>query len=283
MRKLGGWALGLLLVTGLAWGEGGKPGDVRKQIESSLLVKGAIDINADGSVAAHTLERESELPVGIVAMIGKAVPQWRFEPIKLKEGTQRARANMSIRIVARKLDDGNFAVDIRGAQFGQEQPDTQTVRSKDRLTPPRYPEKAAYAGVGGSVYLVLKVGRDGQVIDAVAEQVNLRVVTNGYAMTRWRDMLAKSAMAAAMKWTFTPPTEGEEVAAPYWSVRVPVDFIAPGQAEPKDYAWTTYVPGPRQLIPWRTEISGAGADALVAGGVYPLDSGLQLKTPLGGS
>lgn len=276
------WA-GLLLasVVGAAFasGAGRGPGAVRKQIESSLLVEGTIDINADGSVAAYALPRAKDLPSGIVGMIDKVVPQWRFEPVELRDGTTRARATMHLRFVARKLDNGNFSVEVRGAWFGGDKPE-ESVSSRDRMTPPGYPEMAARAGVGGTVYTVLKIGRDGRVEDAIAEQVNLRVVANEASMQRWRDLLAKSALRAAKAWTFLPPASGEDVDAPYWSARVPVDFIAPAGSLPKPHQWQAYVPGPRARIPWRNDESDPGADAVAGGGVYPLDGGPRLLTAL---
>jgi hypothetical protein len=271
--------IGMLLAmwAGVAFAAG--PAALRKQIESSLLVKGTIDINADGSVAGHALEREAELPSGIVGMISKTVPQWRFEPIELSEGKTRARATMSLRIVARKADDGNFIVRIRGAQFSQER---ESLAAVGRLSPPRYPENAAYAGVGGSVYLALKVGRDGRVEDAVAEQVNLHVIARERDMPRWREMLAESALHSAREWRFMPPTTGEDVDAPHWTVRVPVDFYAPDRKIPEAHQWQAYIPGPRQSIPWRqdNDRTGISADALAGGNVHPMDGGPRLLTPL---
>jgi hypothetical protein len=277
MRKwIGLVLLGLLL--GNTTSASG-PGAVRKQVESSLLVKGTIDIDADGRVLGHALERADTLADGVAAMIDRVVPRWRFEPVELREGTTRARAPMSLRIVAKKLDEDNFIVQVRGAQFGSHAPD-ETVSSRG-MAPPRYPQAAAYAGVGGSVYTVLRIGRDGRVEDAIAEQVNLRLIASEAAMTRWRKVLAQAALHAAHRWEFDPPTKGEDADAPFWSVRVPVDFIAPGQKQPQEHEWHAYVPGPRETIPWEPEASSAGVDALAAGGIYPVGQGLRLLTPLG--
>jgi hypothetical protein len=139
-------------------------------------------------------------------------------------------------------------------------------------------------GAAGTAYLVLKIGRDGRVADAVAEQVNLRVVASEKNMARLRKLFAGAALAGAKKWTFNPPTIGEEADDPYWSVRVPVAFFTDHLQLPKDTEWHSYVPGPRNPIPWRSEQPTDSPDALAAGGVYPLDNnGPRLLTPLGGS
>ncbi len=271
--------MGLLLATcvGAAAAAGG-PGGVRKQVESSMLVKGTIDLHPDGRVAGYALDNPNAVPEGIAGMIARAVPQWRFEPVKVDDGATRGRASMSLRIVARKMDSGDFSVEIRAAQFGQDRPGEAVTGVK--LSPPRYPEKAAVGGVGGTVYTVVKIGRDGRVEDAVAEQVNLRVISSENDMGQWRDVLAKAALRAAKTWTFSPPTRGEAVDEPYWSARVPVDFVAPDKRPVKDGQWEAYVPGPSSSIPWSTGDTASSADALPAGGVYPVGSGPRLLTAL---
>ena len=81
-----------------------------------------------------------------------------------------------------------------------------------------------------------------------------------------------------MKWQFVPPEKGEYVDAPYWSVRVPVDFVIPGRGDPAKPGWHAYVPGPRQSIPWVKDDDASGADAVTAGGMYPLGAGPRLLT-----
>lgn len=271
-------ALVLVAWVGSALAAGG-PAAVRKQVESSLLVNGTIDITADGAVAGYVLKDSEALPSGIRNMVASVVPKWRFEPIKLRSGARLARATMSLRFVAKKLENDDITIEIRGAHFSNEDLE-QWISTQRPLAPPRYPREAALAGVGGTVYTVLKISRDGHVEEAIAEQVNLRIVADENAMQRWRDMLAKISLRAAKQWKFLPPTTGDDVDAPYWSARVPVDFVAPGSERPKSHKWHAYVPGPQAVIPWRTGESHAGADALAAGGVYPLDGGPKLLTAL---
>lgn len=275
-RWIGVVVLGLLL-SGTAFAV--NPRGVRRQVESSLIVTGTIDIDADGRVLGHALEHADALPEGVVAMVGSVVPRWRFEPVELHGTATRARAPMSLRIVAKQLDGDRFTVQIRGAHFGASAPG-ETVTSHE-LAPPLYPEAAMRAGVGGMVYVVVRIGRDGRVEEAVAEQVNLRVVTSEPAMRQWRTLLAQAALRAARDWTFNPPRTGDQADAPHWSARIPVDFISADETPAAAHEWQAYVPGPREAIPWYPAASAAGADALAAGGVYPLDPGLHLLTPLG--
>ena len=149
--------------------------------------------------------------------------------------------------------------------------------------PPAYPMNAARAGVCGTVYVILRVGRDGKVEDAIAEQVNLKVLVSEVSMDRWRGVLSKAALAKSSEWTFILPTKGDEVDEPFWLVRVPVDFLLPGQMPPKFGEWEAYLPGPRQSAPWLGAIdTSLGADAVAEGSIQPVGAGPKLLTPIGG-
>lgn len=138
----------------------------------------------------------------------------------------------------------------------------------------------------GTVYLVLRIGRSGRVEEVLAEQVNLGVVARSEAeMARWRDMFVEASVPTAKRWKFAPPTTGPHVNDPFWSVRVPIAYLLPGQKRPEYGQWEAYVPGPRQRIPWDapSEDNASGPDALAAGGVYQVGAGRRLLTPLDGA
>lgn len=281
---LAAWAM---LAAGAAPAQGGGPGSVRKQIESSLLVSGKIEIEPDGSVSKVVLDQQEKLPEGVVGFVRDSALQWRFEPVVVDGKVVRARAPMNVRVVAKKIEDDQYRIEIRGASFEDYDPlSRENVTSDRKMTPPDYPLAAARAGAGGDVYLLLKVGRDGSVEDAVAEQVNLRVVATENEMRKFRKVLADSSIAAARKWKFRPPSEGAHLADPFWVVRVPVSFRLGNESGIDQYGrWTSYVPGPREQVPWRSQKDRAefSPDALVNGGVYMADShGPRLLTPLHG-
>ncbi|WP_226975221.1 TonB family protein [Xanthomonas sp. LMG 12462] len=293
-RSLRSWwrwsaVLSLLLAFAAVAADGVGPGAVRKQIESSMLVSGTIDIEPSGTVSALALDRQERLPKGVVDFVRSTVMQWKFEP-GLRDGKPvPARAPMTLRVVAKRLQGDDYQVEIRGADFSHYDPNDRSVVTSIQMKPPAYPEAAYSVGAAGSAYLVLKVGRDGRVADAAVEQVNLRVVASERQMQQLREVLGKSALGAARKWTFRPPSEGKDVEAPYWTVRVPVDYALRDdipQGAPSSYGrWTSYVPGPRQRAPWITsdDATGFSPDLLPAGGVYMADgAGPRLLTPLQG-
>ncbi|MCI2245041.1 energy transducer TonB [Xanthomonas sp. PPL568] len=279
----------LLLAFAAVAADGVGPGAVRKQIESSMLVSGTIDIEPSGKVSALALDQQERLPKGVVDFVRSTVMQWTFAPGMRDGKPVPARAPMTLRLVAKRQQGDDYQVEIRGADFSHYDPNDRSVVTSIQMKPPAYPEAAYSVGAAGSAYLVLKVGRDGRVADAAVEQVNLRVVASERQMQQLRDVLGKSALGAARKWTFRPPSEGKDVDAPYWTVRVPVDYALLDQSRqgaPSAYGrWMSYIPGPRQRAPWITseDATGFSPDLLPAGGVYMADgAGPRLLTPLQG-
>ncbi|WP_330969863.1 TonB family protein [Lysobacter sp. A3-1-A15] len=243
-----------------------------------MLVTGSVDIEADGSVSAYEADEPGRLPPAVVQLLGSAVPNWRFQPIEIEGRPARVQTRASILVHAHKAPDDGYLLSIARASFGSS--DDADMPTAKRLTPPRYPSDLVRAGVGGTVYLMVKVARDGSVADAMVEQVNLRTVAKDSAMQRMRDQFAESALAGTRRWTFNPPVEPD--ASPYWVVRVPVHFVAPDASVPKYGDWSAYVPGPRALAPWAGVEDMDAPDTLVPGGVYRAGKqGPELLTPLG--
>jgi len=289
MRGMGRW-LTFALLLGIAGTAAADIKEVRAQVEASMLVTGAIIIEPDGTVAKLDLDQREKLPEAVASLIDKAAANWKFEPVLVDGVARRGKARMSLRVVANKLPNGDFQVTLRGSHFGDEaiSPEERRKRGDSvrsiKLLPPAYPGGAARLGAQGTVYLVVKVARDGTVADVITEQVNLGFVGNERLMQQARDAFSESALVVARKWTFQPPTEGAEADAAFWLVRVPVDYRMPGKKAPGYGRWEVYVPGPRQSAPWMQSEYGEGdaPDAMVAGGVYEIGKGRRLLTPLSG-
>lgn len=105
----------------------------------------------------------------------------------------------------------------------------------------------------GTVYLLIKVGRDGKVEDVMAEQVDLRTAVTPMQMEQMRKWLTQPAVTAARGWEFIPPARGEDAGRPFWSVRVSVDYwFDPDAGKGHESRWEACIPGPRQRPPWHT-------------------------------
>jgi len=275
----GKWAvvLLLLLATGVASAQGA--GAVRKQAESSLLVTGAVAIDQEGHLTHVTIDKRDALSPGVIELVETASSQWMFKPVVVDGRAMRAKGPMTLRVVARKVDEGHYQVQIRSATFGSE--DAGAGVASLKMDPPAYPEAAFRMGLAGTVYLLVRIGRDGKVEDVIAEQTNLKTVASEHEMKALRAMLERASVGAARKWKFTPPTAGPEVDATHWVVRVPVSYRLDA-AKPKYGTWESYIPGPRAIVPWADGgLVLAGADAMPDGALYQLGTGLQLLTPLG--
>jgi len=243
-----------------------------------MIVTGTIDVEEDGSVSGHVLDQPEKLPRGVVALVDRNASQWKFEPVLRDGKAVKARAKMSLHVVARALDDTNFTVEIDGANFG-DTAEGEGVAS-ETMKPPGYPLNALRSGVTGIVYLVVQVDRSGAVADVVAEQVNLTVLTQPNQMPGWRDALAEASIRAARHWRFRVPSSGPESGKESWSVRVPVQYLL-GRDKPPGYGhWQTYVPGPVQVVPWVDDADSTGRTALAAGSISEIGKGLRLLTPL---
>jgi hypothetical protein len=250
--------------------------------ESSLLVGGTIDIAADGTVLGYTLDNAGKLPKGILEMVARYAPHWKFDPIALPEGTH-TRSPMNLLFVARKREDGNFAVELRSASFEADVPETERVSVARRGRMPAYPDALAARGINGTVYLSLRIGRDGKVMDIDASHVNLRTIGSESEMANWREQFRLASIKAVRGWRFKPPSAGTEVDAPYWTGTLPVAFTVMGYPEPKPGQWETYIPGPRKPIPWIDSVgmTAEHSDALAPNRFHTPGEGRRLLTPLG--
>lgn len=254
------------------------PESVRNQVEVSMLLTGTIDIERDGSVSGYVLDDRAKVPDYVVAILDRQVPAWRFEPTLRDGQAVPVRSQMSLRMVGSPVGEDSFQLSITGVSFGEYSDDATDYVTRDSLEPPRYPMDMVRIGGAGTVYLVLRIGRDGRVDDLFVEQVNLTTLGAEAQMVRMRDKLAKAAAEAAWKWTFRPPTTGQAVDEDYWAVRVPVEFTL-GEDKPAAYGqWSAYLPGPRATAIWAQD--DVSPDAIAGGGLQPVGSGPKLLTPL---
>ncbi|GAB3745712.1 energy transducer TonB [Lysobacter olei] len=277
-------ALALAAVSTAALATGGIAA-VRKQAVASMVVTGEVRIDERGQVVSHQVDEADKVPSGVVGLLAKAVPQWRFEPVVVDGQPRQARSKMRVRVVARQLENGDYAIAFQDADFPGGSPQPGTVPSAKKMVQPRYPAGALRNGASAAVFVVLKVGPDGRVEDAVAEQVNLPLVAHERVMEDYRKMFGDAGVRAALASTFNPPTAGEGVGKSI-TVRVPYVFQVNG-GKPVDVPygqWASYVPGPFRPAPWRVGELGSSPDLMATnGGPEPMSGapGLRLLTPLG--
>ncbi|MGO4550469.1 hypothetical protein AB4059_05120 [Lysobacter sp. 2RAF19] len=256
------------------------------QSHYSMMLTGSVDIDREGAVTAHQLDQESaQLPAPVVAWVAQVVPKWRFASQAVDDGQTSVRTPMKLRVVVEPSSDQKEEPRIRmaSAAFGELPPESRvTFKTPPNKSVLSFPIEPDGTKVTGHVYLAIQVGRDGKPMQVMAEQVNLTMFDRPRATERRREMLARAARSMAMNWQFAPPSAGSNAAASNWTVRIPVAFHAEEQAAPAIGQWERYLPGPRREIPWitRSEDEGSGVDALAAGELRTLGTGVQLLTPL---
>ena len=262
--------------------------EMAKQAEASMVVVGTLTVAPNGSVSSYQLDNAEELPAAVSNLLQQAIPSWQFDPMARDGKPVSVKSRMSLRVVLHPLGDKRYRLYLAGAYFSA---DNKPLKSDaPRRTQPRYPKQAIRARVSGTVYLALKVDAQGHVIDAMAEQVNLRIAGDDHEMERYRRLLADSALEAARGWVFDP--QGFDGAGDHY-VMTPVSYVlnvSPGagaHAMPGSPGhWDVYVPGPRYAVPWfdaGAMVAGSG-DALPDGGVYLFNaSSPHLRSKLSGS
>lgn len=279
MKRLALVLLGSLAAWGVAHA-GATARAVRGTAEASMLVTGHVQVNPDGTLKSYRIDAPEKLPAPVVRLIANYLPHWKF---KLSRPSDHVvDSGMSLRVLARPEADHNYALSIEGASFDQTRDPTQKVTAEQR-SPPAYPQVAIRERVSGTVYLLLQIGRDGTVHDAVAEQVNLDQYGTEQQMERFRKVLAQASLSAARHWVFHVPSAGPTASDPYWVVRVPVNYSLrhwgelphrPGYGE-----WRAYIPGPRDVAPWADRrLLSEAPDAMPDGALHELGGGLRLDT-----
>jgi hypothetical protein len=275
------WAIAFLLLTIAFASVAGGRASLRSHVEMSMLVTGSLDIEADGRVSAHRIDRAEQMPAAVRQLVDSTVSGWRFEPVLVDGKPTPVRTSATLRVVAKPQDDGGYLLSLGGASFNRRSGQEGSEVTAADMRPPKYPPDAYNRGIKGTVYVILKIGRDGSVLDAAAEQVNLTGIRDASQAQRGRDWLADATVRQARRWRFKPPSAGAEADKPFWLLRIPVAYYFRDDKEPAYGSWEAYVRGPKLRPAWIDDAAAESAsDALIAGGVYPVGEGPKLLTPL---
>jgi hypothetical protein len=280
-------ALGGSIVAGAPAAAAQSSAAVRQTAEGGMVLTGQINIGTEGQVEGFALDQREKVAGDLASFVDRSVQTWRFEPIVRDGKPVHARTQVSIRLSARSGPDGNDMVTLESASFGEYDKDSTEQVTAIKLQPPVFPTPAFDMGGRGEVMLIVQVGRDGKVMDVIAEQVNLRVAGDARQMQKLRDVFARQSVNTARRWTFRAPTTGADKDEPFWTVRVPVNFDYADSKPDAGYGqWRVYIPGPRAEASWRSaeQREKDVAGPLAAGGVYMADvnNGPRLLTKLGG-
>lgn len=259
------------------------------QIELSMLVSGTVKIDPDGRVTSYTIDQAGKLPDGVTHVLAETVPHWAFEPIVVDGKRRPGMSQMYLRVIAKPISGDKYAVSIGAARFGKPGNSRGTWVSVKQRTLPNFPKEVRRALTGGTVFLLVRVGRNGTAEKVAVQQVNLNHLSTQHDMKRYRRALARASKSAARNWSFTLPTKGPRAAEDHWDVRVPITFtISKNGTHPPPTLpygkWRPYVPGPRNSVAWYDsgQMPANNVDALPGGTLVAAGAGRKLLTPLGG-
>jgi hypothetical protein len=286
MRRL---ILGVLIVGMGLWSFVSCAEDIRQEVVASTLVTGSVQITPEGKVHSYTVDQADKLPAAARELLDKNIPAWTFQrnvtlPVDITE-------RMTIRLRVAPVDDKHDTISIVAASFDDDFQSSDETATAAKRTQPAYPRMSMDARVGGTVYVLILVGRDGRSQKVLTEQVNLRAAVPKYDQERFRNDLAGAAIRALSSWTWTVPSSGRWANSPGWWVRVPVRFNihvmgTPPPQDPGYGDWDVYIPGPRRQltsVEAGPDMRAEGSDAMVDGSIHFASSSVTLKTPLGGS
>jgi hypothetical protein len=255
---------------------------VNQRKEASMLVTGMVTIDPNGSVRDYTLDHSEQLSQSVKDIVKQNVDRWKFQFASTPSTT--VVEHMSLRLVAHMIDDQHASIRVVGTSFDDAQiPSDENIGYKARAHF-EYPKDALRENAWGVVYVLVRVGRNGSVLDASAEQVNLGTFAPAADMARYRKYLADAAIKGAKQTTFTVPTGGKLAEQPYWLVRFAVTFTPAGQPGDDYGTWSVYVPGPRMDIPWieRPELAAGSPDTVPDGALHTLGGQPRLPPDGGG-
>lgn len=284
------WRWMLVAGLGLA-GVTGSPGRVeaapsmralQDQVESSMRIKGSLDIDADGRVVAVRLDQQDAIPAGVVSFVKESVAGWAFEPTLQDGKAVPITTPVSLRVVGKVQADGSARIEIRSASFMEYREDDLTRPARLSGSVPTYPVRTAGRGAAADVFLLIQVGRDGKVRNVAAEQVNLRVLVPPRQLDTVRNAFANSAIQAVRDWQFRIPTQGPLADRESWVVRLPVRYAEHPRSRDVP-ALEPYLPSPRQRAAWQQPERETVAPDALSDGVYVAGDtrGPVLKTVLG--
>ena len=271
---------------------------VKRSVVMGMVVTGDITVNPDGSVHGYSLDQQDKVPADVAKLIGETVPNWKFRPILVDGNAVLAKAGMSLRVVARLNGSGQLEARVEDAEFGTESLDADSPAcaagrclSVRETVNPRFPRSVMVNGVDATVYVVMKIDKDGHVAAAAVRQVDLRKVADAAQMERWRHDIGDATLHAMRRWTFNVPTTGDLAGKAPWVSTIPMDLVVSTSGWPKPppgYGqWVTYIPGPTLPLPWdhaegAAGVASSGTGDGVAGDGAPFvhDTRFVLMTPL---
>ena len=227
----------------------------------TMRLAGTLTVNTEGRVDDYHIR--TKMPAPVKALLDKAIPAWRFEPV-LVDG-KAVRAQSPMRIVVAAIEDGDtYRLRIDNVLFRANTPEEYAAEARAQaedgvlikskhLAPPSYPKRLLNAGIEGIALMLVRVAPDGSVADAIVSQSNL--LNAGGLRTsdldRLRGVMERSALAAARAWRFSIDLQPGAQPPDKQTISVPIHFLINRTAE-DEFAgtWRREYRSPLREAPW---------------------------------
>jgi hypothetical protein len=193
------------------------------------FTSGELALDAEGRVVSVKLDHK-DLGAELMSGFERQIREWRFEPVLEDGKAVSTRASVQLDMRVRKTStDAPATLTIRNVYFGELPTgdgaglsEAEARASGVHLPRPPYPWAPMKEGVGGQVWLLVRVGADGGVTEAAIHAAELRTVTlTPRRQKHHMRAFALAAQNAAKDWKL----HGYENLI----VMVPVKFALPGE------------------------------------------------------
>jgi hypothetical protein len=193
------------------------------------FTSGELALDAEGRVVSVKLDHK-DLGAELMSGFERQIREWRFEPVLEDGKAVSTRASVQLDMRVRKTStDAPATLTIRNVYFGELPTgdgaglsEAEAKASGVHLPRPPYPWAPMKEGVGGQVWLLVRVGADGGVTEAAIHAAELRTVTlTPRRQKHHMRAFALAAQNAAKDWKL----HGYENLI----VMVPVKFALPGE------------------------------------------------------
>ena len=266
------------------------PTSIPGPLESVVVmhVDGSIVFDEQGQVVEYKIDTPVVEALG--SMLDRTVHAWRFKPVVIDGTPRRARTQMRIVLAAIKVGE-SYQVKVDNVVFpgagATKASDSVPQITRNQLKPPRYPGSLNRAGITGTVLLGIRIGADGQAEQVTAIQSMLfDVKGRDRVLNEAIRQLEKSAVDAAIHWTFNVPATIAHLSAEHRTVTVTAEYVLEKNTRDAPGKWRTVVRIPKREMDWLPKAAGiqkVGVADTQPGEVIPVASAVSLVSDVVGS
>lgn len=217
--------------------------DKRGPARFGISGHGTLVIEPDGSVSAVDLDIKPMIREDYL----RAIKGWTFKPVEIDGQAVRAKAHFQLEAFGKQIPGTDrVALGIENVHFTDPPAEGgNTTRWRNPLSPPGYPLRAAEAGFGASVTLLLRLDEELRVVDVGVASLTLDAweIRNSNRAAGFARSFAIRAMNAARDWSLAGFPEVE----PGCTVLVPVVFLPPHRSQD---GWRPQIPVEVTPLPW---------------------------------